>query len=160
MTDGDAPTSQSVTQGGTPPDPILIVLERTQQYLLDIAAVSANKPMTIDRRKTLDRQLKDLEDLVRYNTRITQLTKEYRALSQGQEIVWERYRIILPSRRSMEDNNLDPPNSNNFNLSNSSSSNSNNKTLSSSSIDIRYYIVRLRVKISEIIKLLIYSNLY
>jgi len=51
---------QSITQKNSLSDPILTTIDRTRQQLQDIVTASANEPITTDRNKALERQLKDL----------------------------------------------------------------------------------------------------
>jgi len=53
MTDGDAPASQSVTQGDRTPNPILLAIEKKKQQLQDIA--TSDETITAERCRSLER---------------------------------------------------------------------------------------------------------
>ena len=79
MTDGDAPASQSVTQGDRIPDPILLAIEKKRQQLQDMATL--DETITAERRRFLERQLKDLKEWARYNAELAQIVQERQELN-------------------------------------------------------------------------------
>jgi len=95
MTDGDAPILQSVTQGDSSPDPILAALERKQRQLQDIA--TTDELMTPERRRSLERQVKDLKDLARYHLDLAQLAEEIQAMRQNRKVI--RSHSLRPTPR-------------------------------------------------------------
>ena len=81
MTDGDAPASQSVTQGDRTPDPILLAIEKKRQQLQDMA--TSDETITAERRRSLERQLKDLKEWARHDAELAQIMQERQELNQS-----------------------------------------------------------------------------
>ena len=91
MADENALTSQSTIRDGNPSDPILSAIERTQQQLLDLA--TADEPMTADRRRSLERQLKDLKDLARHHLDLARLAQEIQTQKQSHKTAQARRNV-------------------------------------------------------------------